>query len=104
VDADFEAFIARPPHDVARAPADVGAGEQRAVEQRLDPIVANDRGALNLLEEPRAENPPDRPAGVIGAHAEQKRRSSIVPAQNVEQAQHTLARTAERVDVDFEGK
>ena len=104
VDTDFEAFVARPAHDVGRGPTDVGPGEQRAVEQRRDAVVANDGCALHLLEKPRPKNAPDRPARVIGAHAEQECCPGTVSAQDVEQARHTLTGSTQRIDVDLEGE
>ena len=75
-----------------------------AIEQRLDSIVADDRRALKLVEEPRPENTSNRPASVIRAHGEKERCPGVVPAQDLEQARHPLAGSTQRINVDFEGK
>ena len=86
-----------------RGPTMSGPGAA-CVEQRRDAVVANDGCSLHLFEKPRPKNAPERPARVIGAHAEQERCPGNVPAQDVEQARHTLASPAQRIDVDFEGE
>src|SRR5205823_9819858 len=104
VHADLEALVADLPREFARTPADVRSGKERPVEQRPDPVMADDRCSLHLLEEAGAEDPPDGPTGVVRPDAEQKRRAGIVAAQDVEQARHAFARAPERVDVDLEGE
>ena len=70
--------------------------------QRAHAVVLDDARAAHLADEARAEHPPDRAAGVVGAEAEQERRADAVLAEQLDQRRHALARAAQRVDVDLE--
>ena len=99
--ADFEAGIAHRSHGIGGAPADVGAGQQGAVKERAYAVVLEHRGAIDLGEETRPENAPQRPAGVVGAEAEKKSAAGAMFFQQSREPWHAFLGTAQRVDVDL---
>src|SRR5207237_501776 len=102
VDADLEARVADAAQDARAGASDVGAGEQRAGQERPEAVVLERRGAGNLPEEPGAEDPAEGAAGSILSERKEERRAGAVPLQGLLEPRHTLARPAVRVDVDLE--
>src|SRR5450830_1224794 len=104
MDAYFETCIAGAAHDLGAALADVGAGQQRAVEQGLEAVVLQHRGARHLFHETRTERARDCAPGVVRPEAEQKGGAGVVLFQHLDQPRHAFARAAVGVDVDFESE
>ena len=102
MDAGFVTGVAHRAHDVASTAPDVGAGQERAVQQRSHAVVLDDGRPLHLSHESAAEDALDRAARVIGTDREQERRANTVLAEELDQARNALTRSAERVDVDFQ--
>src|SRR6185369_9945670 len=86
------------------APADVGTGKRRAVEERLHAVVRDHGRAPDLVDEPGTQRPLDRPARVIGTQAEEEGRARAVALEHFDQAWDALAGATVGVDVDLEGE
>jgi hypothetical protein len=104
VDARLETRVAGRAHDIGRAPADVGSGQQGPVEQRPDAVMPDDRGAPHLPEEAGPEHAPYRASGMIGAERKQEGGVDAVLLQQDDEIGDALARAAQRVDVDLQRK
>ena len=102
VNAGLEAGGMNSPHHVARAPANVRPRQQRSVEQRFQPVVFDDRGALDLAEKAASEYPPDRPAGVVGTETEQEGRIRLMTLKQFDQARRTFQRSPQSINVNLE--
>jgi hypothetical protein len=102
VHAALEARIAGLQHRAASAHADVGPGQQRAVEQRAQPVVLEHRGARHLSHESAPEHPTQGAAGVVGPEAEQEGGARLLATQQFDQSRHALEGAAKGVDVDLE--
>src|SRR5439155_1569201 len=84
-----EAGIAHTAHDLRAARADVWARQERPIEQRLDAVMLDHRGAADLGEEPGAEDAAQRAPGVIGTEAEEESGAGLVFLQQIDQARHS---------------
>ena len=103
VHADLEPALRNVLQLRGAAPADVRARQEHSVQQRLQAVVLQHRGALHLAEEAAAQDALDRSAGVIGAEAEEEGRRHAQALQQVREARRAFARAAIGVDVDLEG-
>src|SRR6516165_4869594 len=99
---DLEAAACDLLHFAAATTADVRAGEQHSVQQRLQAVVLEHRGALHLAEEPAAERAPDRPPGVIRSEAEEKGGVDAQPPEQIRETYRALAGAAVGVHIDLE--
>src|SRR5215472_8828625 len=61
--ADLEALVAHMTHDVAGTTSDVGSREEGTVQECLHAVVLDNRGALHLAHESRAEDAADGTPG-----------------------------------------
>ena len=102
MDADLVSRRGGRAHDVGAAQTDVGARQQRAVQQRPDAVVLDDGRALDLREEAGSQRPLQRTAGVIGSEAEEEGAAQSMTGQQVEEARHAFERPAQRIDVDLQ--
>src|SRR4029077_12000344 len=83
--------------------ADVRPRKEHSVEQRLQTVVLEHRGASHLAEEAVAEGAFDRTAGVSGAEAEKKGGRHAQALQQIRKPRRAFARAPIGVDVDLEG-
>jgi hypothetical protein len=101
--ARFKSRVAHRAHVGGSAPTDVRARPQQTIHQGTKSVVRDDGGSHHLGKKAAAKDSLDRPAGVIGADAEKKTGLGAVRLQDIAQPRHTVARAAQRVDIDFEG-
>ena len=101
VDADLEARIAHAAHGLRAPRADVRAWKERAVEQRLDPVVLDDGRSAHLGEKAGAEDAPQRATGVVGAEAEKEGGAGLVLFQQFDESRDALLGPPEGIDVDL---
>jgi hypothetical protein len=94
MDADLVARGTRLKHDMRTPPADVGARQQRAVEQGANAVMLNDRGALHLGKKTGAKYAFDGPPGVVGAKAKEERGQDVSLLKKLEQSGRSFQRAS----------
>ncbi len=104
VDAHLESGLRNRAHDGCGAQANVRTGQQGAIEQCLQTVMFQHRGALDFAQKALAEDAFDGAAGVVGSQAEQKGGVGGVRLQEGLQARDAFPGAAQRIDVNFEGK
>jgi DNA-binding transcriptional MocR family regulator len=96
-----ETWLAGPAQHVGAATSDIRAGKKRSIQQRLQLIVLEHRGARHLRKKTGAKHPAQGAPGVVGTEAEEEGAARAMPAQQLDQARNPVPRAAERVDVDL---
>ena len=102
MDAAFVAGVTRRAHRIGADAADVGGGQEDAVEQRAQAVVLEHGGALDLGEKARPKGATQGPAGVVGTEAEQEGRRGGSATERAQQPGYAFTRAAQGVDVDLE--
>src|SRR5271169_6356945 len=102
MDANFESRVAHATHDVRAFAPDVRPRQQRAIQQRLDAVMFQYRGASDLAEEAGTEHALDGAPGVVSAKRKEKCGLRVVPLERFNQARHAFACAAVGVHVYLE--
>src|SRR6185436_5130339 len=84
------------------APADVGPGQERAIEQRAQAVVPQHRSPRDFRKEAFPEDPFHGPPGVVGPQTEEEGGAGAVALEQLDQAGHAVAGSAPGVDVHLQ--
>src|SRR5687767_5643826 len=98
----FETGIPYRTQRMAFTLADVGAGQEAAVEPRAQAVVLQDRCARDLAQKAWAQYAQNGATGMVWPEAEQEARLRFDRFQRPKQVRHTFPRTAPGVHVDLE--
>ena len=101
MNSDLKTFVTNPLQDIGAAPADIGTGQQRAVQKCGKTIVGDNGRARHLFQEARSENALDGTPGVVGPEAKKESGVRIVPFEQFKQARYTFACSAQGIDIDL---
>ena len=104
MDADFKSIVAHLTHDGRTGAADVGAGQQRSIQQGLDTVMFQHRSTRHLAQETGAEYAPDGAPGMIRAQREKESGLGLMALECLHQTWHTFMSAAIGINVDFQSE
>ncbi len=104
MDSRFEPCAGHAAHLVDPMLSNVGAWQQRAIQQGFQAIMFQHRSTLYLPQESFPENPFDGAPGMVRLQAEQKSRVRLACFQKGDQSGHPFKGAAQGIHINFEGQ